>query len=57
MAIVFSHRSGKQAAQQSEHWTLGILRNLQAFFWFRVQTESSPAPASVTQAIISKKGA
>jgi len=36
MAIVFSHRSGKQAAKQSEHWTLGILRNLQAFVWLRV---------------------
>jgi len=42
-------------AQQSVHPTLGILRDLQAFFWLRVfstsQTLSTPAPARVTQTV------
>jgi hypothetical protein len=37
------------------HWTLGILRDLQAFFWLRVffcsQTLSTPTPAPVTQTV------
>jgi hypothetical protein len=37
------------------HWTLGILRDLRAFFWLRVffcsQAESTPAPAPVTQTV------
>jgi hypothetical protein len=33
-------------AQQSVHWTLGILRGLQAFFWLRVfpAPKQSPRP-------------
>jgi hypothetical protein len=29
-------RLKQENAQQSVHWTLGILRDLQAFFWLRV---------------------
>jgi len=44
-----------KSAQQSVHWTLGILRDFQAFFWLRVfstsQTLSTPAPVPVTQTV------
>jgi hypothetical protein len=44
-----------KSAQQSVHWTLGILRHFQAFFWLQFfscsQAESTPAPAPVTQAV------
>jgi len=35
-----------QAAQQSVHWTLGILRDFRAFFWLRVFSapEQNPRP-------------
>ncbi len=43
------------AAQQGVHWTLGILRNLQAFFYASafsgLESESTPAPAPVTQTV------
>jgi len=32
------------AAQQSVHWTLGILRDLQAFFWLRVFSAPKQSP-------------
>jgi len=44
-----------QAAQQSVHLTLGILRHFQAFFYalafFRSDGVPPPAPAQVTQAV------
>jgi hypothetical protein len=39
---VFAHKN----AQQSVHWTGGILRGFQAFFWLRVfpPPEANPSP-------------
>ena len=55
MALVFSQRSGRRAAQQSVHLTLGILRQSQAFFYalafFWLDGFAVPAPAQVTQAV------
>ena len=33
-----------KAAEQSVHWTLGILRDLQAFFWLRVFSAPKQSP-------------
>jgi hypothetical protein len=33
-----------KTAQQSVHWTLGILRDLQAFFWLRVFSAPKQSP-------------
>jgi hypothetical protein len=33
-----------QATQNSVHWTLGILRHFQAFFWLRVFSASKHCP-------------
>jgi hypothetical protein len=32
------------SAQQSVHWTLGILRDFRAFFWLRVFSAPKPCP-------------
>jgi hypothetical protein len=45
----------KTVAQQSVQWMVGILRDLQAFFWLWVfptsQTLSMPAHTRVTQTV------
>jgi len=34
----------QNTAQQSVHWTLGILRDLQVFFWLRVFSAPKQSP-------------
>jgi hypothetical protein len=36
--------SQAECAQQSVHWTLGILRDLGAFFWLRVFSAPKQSP-------------
>ena len=38
-----------RAAEQSVHWTLGILRDLQAFFWLRVLSALKQNPRPPTR--------
>jgi len=36
--------AGQKVAQQSVHWTLGILAHFQAFFWLRVFSAPKQSP-------------
>jgi hypothetical protein len=47
LAVVsfFNHCFGRRkVTQQSVHWTLGILHDLQAFFWLQVFSAPKQSP-------------
>jgi hypothetical protein len=45
VVLIFNQRYGRRkVAQQSVHWTLGILRDLRAFFWLRVFSAAKQSP-------------